>query len=98
MTCRWTLRQCLAILAVSTVGVAWSSESLVQVAEAVIASLGMSEFFMGIILVPLIGNVAEHLVAVQMALKNKMDLAPRSPLFQPADRPVRRAAAGLSAS
>jgi Ca2+:H+ antiporter len=71
----WTLGQCLAILAFSTVGVAWLSESLVQVAQAVITSLGMSEFFMGIILVPLIGNVAEHLVAVQMALKNKMDLS-----------------------
>jgi Ca2+:H+ antiporter len=45
------------------------------VAEAVITGLGISEFFLGIILVPLIGNVAEHLVSVQMALKNKMDLS-----------------------
>ncbi len=71
----WTLGQSLAILALSTVGVVWLSEALVQVAEAVIRGLGVSEFFMGIILVPLIGNVAEHLVAVQMALKNKMDLS-----------------------
>jgi Ca2+:H+ antiporter len=71
----WTLGQCLTILAFCTIGVAWLSESLVQVAQAVITSLGMSEFFMGIILVPLIGNVAEHVVAVQMALKNKMDLS-----------------------
>ena len=71
----WTPGQSIAILVVSTVGVAWLSEALVQVAEAVISSLGMSEFFMGIILVPLIGNVAEHLVSVQMALKNKMDLS-----------------------
>jgi Ca2+:H+ antiporter len=41
----------------------------------VIASLGVSEFFIGIILVPIIGNVAEHLVSVQLALKNKMDLS-----------------------
>ncbi|HRE29207.1 MAG TPA: cation transporter, partial [Anaerolineales bacterium] len=34
-----------------------------------------SEFFIGIILVPLIGNVAEHLVAVQVAIKNQMDLS-----------------------
>ena len=65
----------LIVLALSTVGVAWLSEALVQVAEAVITGLGISEFFLGIILVPLIGNVAEHLVSVQMALKNKMDLS-----------------------
>jgi len=40
-----------------------------------LSGLGVSEFFLGIILVPLIGNVAEHLVSVQMALKNKMDLS-----------------------
>jgi Ca2+:H+ antiporter len=71
----WTLPQAIAILALSTIGVVWLSESLVHVAEAVITGLGISEFFLGIILVPLIGNVAEHLVAVQMALKNKMDLS-----------------------
>jgi len=70
-----TLAQSITILALSTLGVAWLSEALVHVAEAVITGLGISEFFLGIILVPLIGNVAEHLVAVQMALKNKMDLS-----------------------
>ena len=35
----------------------------------------MSEFFLGIILVPIIGNVAEHLVAITVAHKNKMDLS-----------------------
>ena len=69
------LSQSLIILVLSTLGVAWLSESLVHVAEAVITGLGVSEFFLGIILVPLIGNVAEHLVSVQMALKNKMDLS-----------------------
>jgi Ca2+:H+ antiporter len=71
----WPLAQSITILILSTLGVAWLSESLVHVAEAVITGLGISEFFLGIILVPLIGNVAEHLVAVQMALKNKMDLS-----------------------
>jgi len=70
-----TLAQSITILVLSTLGVAWLSEALVHVAEAVITGLGISEFFLGIILVPLIGNVAEHLVAVQMALKNKMDLS-----------------------
>lgn len=72
---RRSLRLTFLILALSTLGVAWLSEALVHVAEAVITGLGISEFFLGIILVPLIGNVAEHLVSVQMALKNKMDLS-----------------------
>ncbi|HEY5983681.1 MAG TPA: calcium/proton exchanger, partial [Anaerolineales bacterium] len=71
----WALWKSIGILAISTAGVVWLSESLVHVAEAVIESVGISEFFLGIILVPLIGNVAEHLVAVQMASKNKMDLS-----------------------
>jgi Ca2+:H+ antiporter len=40
-----------------------------------VSALGISEFFLGIILIPIIGNVAEHLVAVQVALQNKMDLS-----------------------
>lgn len=71
----WTLWQAIAVLALSTLGVVWLSESLVYAAEGVIAGLGISEFFLGIIIVPLIGNVAEHLVAVQVAWKNKMDLS-----------------------
>jgi len=71
----WSKTQAILILALSTGGIVWLSETLVHVAEAVIAGTGISEFFLGIILVPLIGNVAEHLVAVQMAIKNKMDLS-----------------------
>jgi Ca2+:H+ antiporter len=67
--------QSLVLLAISTAGVVWMSETLVHVAEEVITSVGISEFFLGIILVPVIGNVAEHLVAVQVAAKNKMDLS-----------------------
>ena len=51
------------------------SELLVAAVEPTVAALGVSEFFIGIIVVPLIGNVAEHLVAVQTALKNKMELS-----------------------
>ena len=69
------LGQSIALLVLATAGVAWLSEALVYAAEGVIAGLGVSEFFLGIILVPIIGNVAEHLVSVQMALKNKMDIS-----------------------
>ena len=40
-----------------------------------VKTLGMSEFFLGIILIPIVGNVAEHLVAVRMAARNKMELS-----------------------
>ncbi|MGA7195203.1 MAG: calcium/proton exchanger [Anaerolineales bacterium] len=71
----WTLGQVIVVLSVSTLGVLWLSETLVGATQSVIATLGVSEFFLGIILVPIIGNVAEHLVSVQLALKNKMDLS-----------------------
>jgi Ca2+:H+ antiporter len=72
---RWRPRQALGVLGAATIGIAMMSEFLVGSVEGVTASLGFSEFFVGIIIVPIIGNVAEHLVAVQMALKNQMDLS-----------------------
>lgn len=72
---RWSMRTALAVLLGSTLGVAYLSEILVGAVEPVVESLGISEFFLGIILIPLIGNVAEHLVAVQVAAQNKMDLS-----------------------
>jgi Ca2+:H+ antiporter len=71
----WSLKQSVIILAASTAAIVWVSEMLVGTAEAVIEGVGISEFFLGIILIPIIGNVAEHLVAVQLAGKNKMDLS-----------------------
>jgi Ca2+:H+ antiporter len=71
----WSTRQSLGVLAASTVGIAVMSEFLVGSVEPVTAAWGLTEFFVGIIIVPFIGNVAEHLVAVQVALKNQMDLS-----------------------
>ncbi|WP_423226119.1 calcium/proton exchanger [Candidatus Amarolinea aalborgensis] len=71
----WSVRKSLTVLAVSTVFIAWLSEILVGAVEPTVAALGVSEFFLGIIVIPLVGNIAEHLVAVQVALKNKMDLS-----------------------
>jgi Ca2+:H+ antiporter len=71
----WSLRMGIAVLAVSTVGVVYLSEIFVSAVEPVVETLGISEFFIGIIFIPIIGNVAEHIVAVQMALKNKMTLS-----------------------
>jgi Ca2+:H+ antiporter len=71
----WPVRTSLIVLAVATAAVVWLSEILVHEVEAVMAASGLSEFFLGIILIPIIGNVAEHLVAVQVALKNKIELS-----------------------
>ncbi len=71
----WSIRKALIILALATVGVVISSELLIQSVEPVMTGLGISEFFIGIIFIPLIGNVAEHLVAVQVAARNQMDLS-----------------------
>ncbi|MBL8058852.1 MAG: calcium/proton exchanger, partial [Anaerolineales bacterium] len=71
----WSVRTSVIVLALATAATVWMSEILVHEVEAVTAALGLSEFFLGIILIPLIGNVAEHLVAVQVAVKNKMDLS-----------------------
>jgi len=70
-----SLAASLVMLAFSTAGVVWMSETLVGVVEDVTATLGLSEFFLGFILIPIIGNVAEHLVAVRVAIRNKMDLS-----------------------
>jgi Ca2+:H+ antiporter len=71
----WSVRTAVIVLALATVGVVVLSEFLVGAVEPVVAALGISEFFIGIIFIPLIGNVAEHLVAVQVAVKNKMTLS-----------------------
>ena len=71
----WSVRKSLMVLAAATVFIAWLSEILVSAVEPTVATLGVSEFFLGIIVIPLVGNIAEHLVAVQVALKNKMDLS-----------------------
>jgi Ca2+:H+ antiporter len=72
---RWSLRLALGVLVGSTALIAWLSEILVGAVEPVVLSLGVTEFFLGIVVVPLVGNVVEHLVAVQMALKNRMELS-----------------------
>jgi Ca2+:H+ antiporter len=71
----WSVRKSIIVLALATVGVVIASELLVGAVEPVVKSLGISEFFMGIILIPLIGNVAEHLVAVKVAIQNRMNLS-----------------------
>lgn len=70
----WSLKKAISILVIATVIIAIESEFLVNGIEDITASLGWSEFFVGIILIPIIGNAAEHSTAVIMALKDKMDV------------------------
>jgi Ca2+:H+ antiporter len=72
---RWSLQFSIIVLIAATVGTAVVSETLVGAVEPVTVALGLSEFFLGIIIIPLVGNVAEHLAAVTVAIKNKMELS-----------------------
>lgn len=62
-------------LLVATALVAWMSEILVGAVEAASHALGLTEVFVGVIVVAIIGNAAEHSTAILVAMKNKMDLA-----------------------
>ncbi|MCS6963446.1 calcium/proton exchanger [Thermoflexus sp.] len=72
---RWSPSQALGILAAATAGVVAMSELLVHAVEPSLKALGLTEFFVGIILIPLVGNVAEHFVAVQVAAEDRIDLS-----------------------
>lgn len=71
----WSQGRSIAVLLGATALVAVMSEFLVGAVDAAAKTLGMTEIFVGVILVAIIGNAAEHSTAVLMALKNKMDLA-----------------------
>ena len=62
-------------LLIATVGVAIIAEFLVAAADHTARELGWSEVFVGVIVVAIIGNAAEHSTAIIMAAKNKMDAA-----------------------
>ncbi len=69
------LWQAVALLVVTTIAVVVMSEILVGVLEPTAESWGLSDAFIGLIIVPLVGNVAEHLVAVRAAYNDDMDLS-----------------------
>lgn len=71
----WSLRRTALVLIATAAAIGWMSELLVGVTEEAAGRLGLSQIFVGLIVVPIIGNAAEHSSAVLMALKNRMDLA-----------------------
>jgi Ca2+:H+ antiporter len=71
----WSVTKSLLVLIVATCLVALMSEFLVGAVEAARSALGLTEVFVGVILIAVIGNAAEHSTAVMMAMKNKMGIS-----------------------
>jgi Ca2+:H+ antiporter len=71
----WGVGRALGVLTMATVGIAWMSEMLVGAVEPAAHALGMNSVFVGIFVVAILGNAAEHATAVTAALANRMDLS-----------------------
>ena len=72
---RWSAGRALAVLGGATVAIAWISEILVGALEPAGHALGLSDVFVGVFVVAILGNAAEHATAVTAALKNRMELS-----------------------
>jgi Ca2+:H+ antiporter len=71
----WPVHRALMLLAAATVGIAWMSEILVGAIEPTAHEFGLSSVFVGVFVVAIVGNAAEHTTAITVALKNRMDLS-----------------------
>jgi Ca2+:H+ antiporter len=71
----WSIKKSLTVLTLSTVGIGWISEVLVGSVTGAAEALGMTSIFVGVIVVGIVGNAAEHSTAIWVARDNKMDLA-----------------------
>jgi len=72
---KWNTAKCFFILILATGGLVYISEILVHQIEPLIASTHIPATFVGLIILPLVGNVAEHSIAIRGALKNKINLS-----------------------
>jgi Ca2+:H+ antiporter len=70
----WSVGKAVIILGLATVGVAVESELLVHAATDATTALGLSQAFLGLIVIPIIGNAAEHAAAVMLSRKGQIDL------------------------
>jgi Ca2+:H+ antiporter len=70
----WSVGRAIGTLVASTLVVAWLSETLVGSLEGFSKGLGLSEVFAGLIIIPIVGNAAEHSASV-FAVKNKLDIS-----------------------
>jgi Ca2+:H+ antiporter len=72
---RWSVRKALIVLVLATVTAALESALLVDTVSSVSKSLGMSEAFIGLVIIAVLTNVAEKIAAITYALRNKIDLS-----------------------
>lgn len=70
----WSITKSVSVLVIATVFVALVSEFLVGAVEGARETLGLTEVFVGVIIVAIIGNAAEHSSAILLAARNKMDI------------------------
>jgi Ca2+:H+ antiporter len=71
----WSIGRASGVLAAATAAIAWMSEILVGAIEPTSHELGLNDAFVGVFVVAILGNAAEHATAVTAALRNRMDLA-----------------------
>jgi Ca2+:H+ antiporter len=76
----WSVKRSVVVLAAATAGIVIMAEGLVGSLEAATSTLGLSEFFVGMILIPLVGNAAENATSITFAMRNKMNLAMQIPI------------------
>jgi Ca2+:H+ antiporter len=72
---KWSITKSITILLAATIAVAVMSEILVGSIEPLVVTWGWTELFIGVILIAIIGNAAEHVSAITVAVRNRMDLA-----------------------
>lgn len=72
---KWSMGKAMGVLGGATVFVALMSEFLVGALEETVEEVGLSKLFVGLIIVPLVGNAAEHSSAIFLAAKDKMDVS-----------------------
>ncbi|GDY12291.1 calcium/proton exchanger [Planctomycetota bacterium] len=71
----WSVGKAVTVLVVATVAVAIVAEWMIHSVEGAAHTLGMNQIFIGVVVVAIVGNAAEHSSAILMARKNRMDLA-----------------------
>jgi len=70
----WSIRKAFTILLIATIATAWLSDLLVASIEPVALRLGLTQLFIGVVVLALVGNAAEHTSSIMAAAKNQMDL------------------------
>ncbi len=72
---RWSMPLTVGVMVVATLLIVWMSEILVGTVEHAAKALGLSNLFIGVVVVAVVGNAAEHSTAILVAMRNRMELA-----------------------